>query len=310
VLQTQVLDLGQVVADVQPLLRPLIGDAIRLEVRRGADLSAMLGDPSQIEQVLLNLVVNARDAMPHGGRITIETANVTLPEDHGKHPLAGGPAVMLAVTDTGSGMDAETRGRIFEPFFTTKPVGKGTGLGLATVYGIVRQSEGNITVYSEPGEGTAFRCYFPAAISPDAVGAAPGNTTPESHGAETILLVEDENELRALLRRALEAHGYAVLDAGDGVAALETARAFPGTIHLLLTDVVMPQLSGTELAATLLDERPATRVIFMSGYSDEAIERHGVLAPDSVFLQKPVSPDALSRTVREVLDERIGAEAG
>jgi CheY-like chemotaxis protein len=218
--------------------------------------------------------------------------------------------VVLAVTDTGVGMDAETRGRIFEPFFTTKPVGKGTGLGLATVYGIVRQSDGNVTVYSEPGHGTTFRCYFPAAIAADPVAAGPASSTPESQGVETILLVEDESELRVLLRRALEAHGYAVLDAGDGAAALELARAFPGPIHLLLTDVVMPQLSGTELAAMLLDERPAMRVVFMSGYSDEAIERHGVLSPDSVFLQKPVSPDALSRTVRELLDERISAAAG
>ncbi len=310
VLQPQVVDLNEIVAGVQPLLRPLIGADVVLEVKLDPELLRVMADPSQIEQVIINLAVNARDAMPNGGSLTIETANVTLEARSGHHPMPPGPVVMLAVTDSGTGMDAATRRRIFEPFFTTKPVGKGTGLGLATVYGIMRQSEGNVTVYSEPGEGSVFRCYFPPAVAvvesaeDTASGASSG-----TRGAETILLAEDEPQLRELMRRALQRQGYEVLEATDGADALEVAAAFPGTIHMLVTDVVMPHTSGTELAEQLLRSRPGLRVVFISGYSNEAIERHGMLAPDSVFLQKPISPEVLSRAVHDLLDAEFAARS-
>jgi CheY-like chemotaxis protein len=223
--------------------------------------------------------------------------------------LPAGPVVMLAVSDTGIGMDAATRRRIFEPFFTTKSVGQGTGLGLATVYGIVRQSDGNITVFSEPGEGSTFRCYFPPVRAPELAPAPMAVAAGPARGAETILIAEDELELRELMRRALERQGYRVITASDGAVAVEMAAGHDGPIHLLVTDVVMPVLSGSELAQRLMAKRPGLRVIFISGYSTEAIDRHGVLAPDSVFLQKPVSPDALSHAVRDLLDSELPASA-
>ncbi len=305
VLQPQVLDLGRVVTDVQPLLRPLIGEDVVLEVKLASDLAPVMADLGQIEQVIVNLVVNARDAMPHGGRLVIETALVTLPESASHQPLRAGPVVMLSVADTGIGMDAATRRRIFEPFFTTKPMGKGTGLGLSTVYGIVRQSEGNITVFSEPGEGTTFRCYFPAAVVVKALEQATPSTALARRGAETILLAEDESELRALLLRALQYQGYHVLEASHGEEALAVAGNHDGPIHLLVTDVIMPHRSGKEVAERLSEERPGLRVLFMSGYSDEAIERHGILTPDSVYMQKPLSPESLARAVRDLLDAEL-----
>ncbi|MGH7583272.1 MAG: response regulator, partial [Gemmatimonadales bacterium] len=220
------------------------------------------------------------------------------------HPLPAGDVVMLSVADTGIGMDAATRARIFEPFFTTKPVGQGTGLGLATVYGIIRQSGGNITVFSEPGAGAIFRCYFPRAASP-VDDATPDDMPARTRGAETILVAEDEPELRALMKRALERHGYGVLVAADGADALATAARHAGPIHLLLTDMVMPNLSGRQLAEQLTRERPDLRVLIMSGYSTDAIARQGVVLPHSVFLQKPVSPDALARAVRALLDSSV-----
>jgi CheY-like chemotaxis protein len=208
---------------------------------------------------------------------------------------------MLAVNDRGIGMDEATRRRIFEPFFTTKPQGKGTGLGLSTVYGIVRQSGGSITVYSRPGEGCTFRCYFPPAVEPkDEFVPSTGNH--DSHGHETVLVAEDEAQMRSLLRRCLASRGYQVLEASHGREALEVAARHDGPIDLLLTDVVMPHMSGKELAERLRSLRPGLRVLFISGYSDEAIERHGVLAPGAVFLQKPMQPDVVVRTVRQVLD--------
>ncbi|MGH7593510.1 MAG: response regulator, partial [Gemmatimonadales bacterium] len=309
VLQPQVLDLNQVVEGVQPLLERLVGADVELAVRLAPDLACVMADPGQIEQVIMNLAVNARDAMPNGGKLLIETANTAFDAQSGHHPLPGGPVVMLAVTDTGIGMDAATRQRIFEPFFTTKPVGQGTGLGLATVYGIIRQSEGNITVFSAPGEGSAFRCYFPPAIASKAVQpVAPGHV-PVSRGAETILLAEDEPELRQLLRRSLQRQGYTVLEAEDGEAALVVAANHRDVIHMLVTDVIMPHLSGRDLAERLLKSRPATRVLFMSGYSDDAIERHGMLMPDSRLLQKPVSPEVLLHAVRELLDGDLTGHA-
>jgi CheY-like chemotaxis protein len=251
--------------------------------------------------------VNARDAMPAGGTLLIETANVTLDRRHGNLPLAGGPAVMLLVSDTGVGMDAATRQRIFEPFFTTKAQGKGTGLGLSTVYGIVRQSAGNITVFSEPGCGATFRCYFPPVVEPsrsESDAAAPANA---SAGSETILIAEDEGQLRESMRRALQRRGYQVLEASHGREALEVAAGHAGPIDLLITDVVMPLVSGKELAERLQAERPGVRVLFVSGYASEAVERHGVLAPDSRFLQKPIAPDALARAARELLDAELAS---
>jgi signal transduction histidine kinase/ActR/RegA family two-component response regulator len=303
VLQPQIVDLNHIVSGVEKMLNRLIGEDVALKTQLEPRLARIKADPGQLEQVIMNLVVNARDAMPDGGTVLIQTRNVRLDARYERRPdaIAAGPAVMLAVTDTGIGMDETTRRRIFEPFFTTKPQGKGTGLGLSTVYGIVHQSGGSITVYSRPGEGCTFRCYFPPAVEPksESVELA-GNH--DSHGHETVLVAEDEEQMRVLLRRCLVSRGYQVLEASHGREALEVAARHDGPIDLLLTDVVMPHMSGKELAQRLRSQRPGLRVLFISGYSDEAIERHGVLAPDAVFLEKPMQPDVLARTVRQVLD--------
>ena len=261
-------------------------------------------DPGQIEQIILNLTVNARDAMPEGGKLTIETANVELDEAYARRHVSvrPGPYVMLAISDTGCGMDAETQANIFEPFFTTKEHGKGTGLGLATVYGIVKQSGGNIWVYSEPGKGTTFKIYLPR-VEGVAEGSEPAH--PRSsilRGSETILLVEDEDMVRSLAREILEAHGYAVSEARDSTEALCVCHTHSGSIHLLVTDVVMPGMSGRELAARLGTIHPETKVLYMSGYTDDAVVRHGVLNAGLAFLQKPFSANAFLGKVREVLD--------
>jgi signal transduction histidine kinase len=303
VLQPQIVDLNHVVSGMEKMLNRLISEDVILKTQLEPRVARIKADPGQLEQVIMNLVVNARDAMPGGGTVVIETRNVRLDARYERRPdaIAAGPAVMLAVTDTGIGMDDVTRRRIFEPFFTTKPPGKGTGLGLSTVYGIVRQSGGSITVYSRPGEGSTFRCYFPPVVeSKPEVVASDGNH--DSHGRETVLVAEDEEQMRGLLRRCLVSRGYQVLEASHGREALEVAARHDGPIDLLLTDVVMPQMSGKELAQRLRSLRPDMRVLFISGYSDEAIERHGVLAPGAVFLQKPMKPDVLARTVRQVLD--------
>jgi CheY-like chemotaxis protein len=306
VLQPQIVDLNHIVSGMETMLNRLIGEDVSLETRLEPRLSRIKADPGQLEQVIMNLVVNARDAMPTGGTIVIETQNVRLDARYERRPeaIAAGPAVMLAVTDTGVGMDETTRRRIFEPFFTTKPPGKGTGLGLSTVYGIVRQSGGSITVYSQPGKGTTFRCYFQPAAMDTARDTTPGISDDHSRGKETVLVAEDEAQMRTLLRRCLTDRGYSVLEASHGREALDVAAAHAGPIHLLLTDVVMPHMSGKELAQRLLAERPGLRVLFISGYSDEAIERHGVLAPGSAFLQKPIRPDELNRSVRQILDRK------
>jgi two-component system, cell cycle sensor histidine kinase and response regulator CckA len=256
----------------------------------------------------MNLAVNAHDAMPSGGRLTLETSNVVNDETYVRQHIGARPGayVMLAVTDTGTGMSAETQARLFEPFFTTKGPGKGTGLGLATVYGIVKQSGGNIWVYSEPGHGTCFKVYFPrvdeatdAAEGPDAAGASP-------RGHETILLVEDEPDLRELALEILAMHGYVVLEAAEAGEALRLGDGHTGRIDLLLTDVIMPGMSGRELAVQLTARRPGLRVLYMSGYTADAMAKHGVLAPEIMFLQKPYSPAALAHKVREVLDLPTG----
>src|SRR5881296_1466669 len=306
-LQPEVLDLNVVVAEMDKMLRRLIGEHIALAAVLAPDLGRVRADPNQIEQVIVNLAVNARDAMPEGGKLTIETANMDLDEMFAQAHLGSvaGSYAMLAVTDTGAGMDASVRAHLFEPFFTTKEVGKGTGLGLATVYGIVKQSEGYITAYSEPGHGTTFKIYLPRAAAPGAAPPAPpappGKAT--ARGSETILVVEDEEAVRSLSRRALEASGYTVLAAADGPDAVRLLERYGGPIHLVLTDVIMPGMNGRELAERLVQRRPGLRVLYMSGYPGDAIVHRGALEPGTAFLQKPFMPEDLARKVREVLDQ-------
>jgi CheY-like chemotaxis protein len=305
VLRPQVLDLSTVVSNMEIMLRRLIGEDIELIVLPGAALDRVKADPGQIEQVVMNLVVNARDAMPSGGKLTIETADVDLDEEYARRHggVQPGPYVWLSVSDTGCGMDAETQARIFEPFFTSKVRGKGTGLGLATVYGIIKQSGGWISVYSEVGQGTVFKIYLPRV--PDSVEVPQQKEIQQKlpGGGETILVAEDDQSVRAVVCGALAETGYTVLEARDGPEALRVAKEYSGPIHLLITDVVMPQMSGRELVQCLLAQRPATRLLYMSGYTDDAFGNHGVLAGSASFLQKPFSADTLSRKVREVLDQ-------
>jgi PAS domain S-box-containing protein len=305
VLAPQVLDLNGIVTELEPMLRRLIGEDIDLVTAPARGLGNVKADPAQIKQILFNLVVNARDAMPQGGKLTIETENVELDEHYARlHPdVAAGTYVMLAVTDTGVGMDPETRSRIFEPFFTTKPAGLGTGLGLATVYGIVKQSNGAISVYSEPGLGTAFKVYLPRVLEPaDAVAAVPAAGV--RGGSETILLVEDNEMVRTLTCEILKRQGYTVVEAQHGADALDLARRYHGPIHLLLTDVVMPEMSGPELVSRLAPLRPQMKIVYMSGYTADAIDHQGMLDEGIEFLAKPIGLDTLVRKLREVLDGR------
>ena len=304
VLEPRVLDLNGVVAAAGKLLKRLIGDDVALATVLAPDLGRVRADPGQVEQVLMNLAVNARDAMPDGGQLTIETANTRLDATYTMEhaPVDSGPYVQLSVSDTGSGIDAETQRRMFEPFFTTKEVGKGTGLGLATVYGIVKQSGGFIWVYSEPGHGATFKIYLPSIDEAREADERRGGAPPSLKGTETVMLVEDADPLRAVSQRILERHGYTVIDAPNGRVALEKARANPGVIDLLMTDAVMPGMSGRQLAEQLQELRPDLKVLFVSGYTDDAVIRHGILTPGMAFLQKPFSPEMLARKVREVLD--------
>jgi signal transduction histidine kinase len=308
ILQPQVLDLNTVVTRAQSLLQRLIGEHIRLVTALDPSIDRVSADPGQLEQVIVNLAINARDAMPEGGNLTIETANVELDDAYVQQHGGSSPGthVMLAVSDTGVGMDAETRAHIFEPFFTTKRRGEGTGLGLSTVYGIVTQSGGSIWVYSEPTRGTTFKVYFPSASAADPqVVAAPA--TDGLAGTETILLAEDQPEVRSVARAVLERYGYRVLEAKHGDEALRIVRAHREPIHLLLSDVVMPSMSGPELARLVQLEQSGIRILYASGYTDDAIVRHGVLDPGVAFLQKPFTPTALLRKIRELLDAPMAA---
>jgi two-component system cell cycle sensor histidine kinase/response regulator CckA len=304
VLQLKVLNLNATVADMDKMLQRLISEDIDLVTVLDPELGPVKADPGQIEQVVVNLVVNARDAMPQGGQLTIETANVELDEAYAHQHVSvqSGPYVMLAVSDTGIGMDEEIQSHIFEPFFTTKEFGQGTGLGLSTVYGIVKQSGGYIWVYSESGQGTTFKIYLPRVeedVEPLKPSAAP---TKLPQGSETILVVEDDQGVRTLAREVLEMDGYTVLEARHGGEALLICEQHGGPIHLMVTDVVMPQMSGRELAERLEPLHPEMKVLYMSGYTDRAIVRHCVLEPGMAFLQKPFRPGALARQVRQVLD--------
>jgi two-component system cell cycle sensor histidine kinase/response regulator CckA len=298
-------DLNPRVEGLHKMLRRLVGEGIELVTQLAPGLGSVLLDPGRFDQVLLNIVANARDAMPMGGRILIETANVDLdPAYAAMHAgVEAGPFVMVVVTDTGAGMDAATRDRIFEPFFTTKELGKGTGLGLATVFGIVKQHGGHIWVYSEPGHGTSFKLYFPRHDGPDETVARAGRTRPAAPtGSETVLLVEDDDGVRALVRTVLKRAGYTVIEASSPAEAIGTCERLEGTIHLLLTDVIMPKMSGKALAERLVGMKPGMRVLYMSGYTDDAIVQHGVLEAGVAFIQKPFAPHVLAAKVRQVLD--------
>jgi CheY-like chemotaxis protein len=302
VLEPKVINLNELVETMSKMLRRLLGEDVELAWLPAPALGRVKVDPSSIEQVMMNLVVNARDAMPTGGRLTVETANVVLDDEYAaKHlDVKPGNYVMIAVSDTGAGMDKAVQARIFEPFFTTKEKGKGTGLGLSTVFGIVQQSGGNVWVYSERGRGTTFKIYLPRAEgTPE---SARPSASAGARGTETILVVEDDAQVRAAAIGILQRHGYKTLEARNASEAMLVCEAQPGPIHLLLTDVVMPQMSGPELARRLLARRRGMKVLCMSGYTDDSIVRHGVLQADIAFVQKPITIETLTRKVRDLLD--------
>ncbi|MEW6127413.1 MAG: response regulator [Acidobacteriota bacterium] len=311
VLQPKAIDLNAVIGDVEKMLRRLIGEDIDFVTLLDPEVGQVYADPGQIGQVLVNLVVNARAAMPDGGKLIIETSNAYLNEEYAQHhaEVTPGQYVMLAVSDNGIGMNAETKSRIFEPFFTTKPSGQGTGLGLATIYGIVKQSEGHIWVYSEPSQGTTFKIYLPHL--PETIAEVEPSEQPAqtSAGQETILIVEDDDSLRVLGRKILTASGYKVLEAMNGNEALALVEEFKESIDLVVTDVVMPHMSGRELAHRINALAPKIKILHTSGYTDHAIMQHGVLGKGTFFLQKPYTIESLTRKVREVLDDNEGTSA-
>src|SRR5258705_5421613 len=303
VLEPRIIDVNSVVLNLDKMLRSLISENIELKTDLADNLGAARADPNQIEQVIMNLAINARDAMPDGGTVTIETGNVTLDDAYAAQHVSviPGEYVMLAVSDTGCGMDAKTQSRIFEPFFTTKPAGRGTGLGLSTVYGIVKQSGGNIWLYSEPNEGTVFKIYLPR-VSLDVGVAAVAKAPSIRGGTETVLIVEDDAQIQQLVLEVLAEKGYNVLVSSNGLEALQLLSSLSAPLDLILTDVVMAQMCGRELAERAASIKPDTKVLFMSGYTNDAIVRHGVLDSGTWFIQKPFAADALAARVREVLD--------
>ena len=312
VLDPKVLDLNATVSDIEKMLRRLISEDIELTTLLSPNLGRVKADQGQLEQVLMNLAVNARDAMPSGGRLLIETENMVMDEKFVRrypYPVQPGPYVSLTVTDSGIGMDAETKARAFEPFFTTKEKGKGTGLGLSTVYGVVKQSGGYIDIYSSPGAGTTFKIYLPRVEEAIKSEKTMGGTVSSFEGKETILLAEDETSLRTLTRSTLELCGYKVLEAKDGVEALEVSERHAGPIELLLTDIVMPGMGGRALAQELTRRRPEIRVVYMSGYTGQAVGAQGPVEPGSDLLPKPFTREILTRKVREALDRRALAES-
>jgi two-component system, cell cycle sensor histidine kinase and response regulator CckA len=304
VLEPKVLDLNEVLSGMDMMLQRLVGEDVRLVTIFGASLGQVCADSGSIEQIVMNLVINARDAMPTGGALTIETSDVILDEDYARSHLGAMPGryVLLSVTDTGTGMDKATEARIFEPFFTTKALEQGTGLGLSTVFGIVQQSAGSIRVASELGVGTTFTIYLPRVDAPPLTSAGPPGEVAPLRGWETILLVEDEDQVRHAACGILVRHGYTVIEARNAGEALLLCERHPGVIHLLLTDVVMPQMSGPELAKRLAPERPGMKVLCMSGYPGDTAVRHGLIANEFVYLQKPITVQTLTKRVREVLD--------
>jgi two-component system, cell cycle sensor histidine kinase and response regulator CckA len=307
VLQPRIIDFNSIVSEMEKMLRRLIGEDVVFRTVLDPELGSTRADPGQLEQVLMNLVINARDAMTRGGKLTIETRNVYLDEDYAKMHIAvvPGPYVMLAVSDTGVGMNEQTSARIFEPFFSTKEPGKGTGLGLSTIYGIVKQSGGNIWVYSEPGKGTTFKIYFPLVGAHTQRIATATEAEEISNGNETILLAEDEEIVRNLARQVLEMYGYRVLEAASGKEALFICEQNTEPIHLLITDVIMPEMGGPELASRVAKLCPETKVLYMSGYTDSAIVHQGELDESAKFIQKPFTAERLARKVREVLDDSV-----
>ncbi len=304
VMQPRVLDINALLKESEKMLRRLIGEDIQLAVHLSPEAGNIKADPGHIEQIVFNLAVNARDAMPGGGRLTIETAPAHLDEEYARtHAgVVPGDYVMVAISDTGYGMDAETKSHMFEPFFTPKAQGKGTGLGLATVYGIVKQSGGDIWVYSEPGQGTTFKVYFPKVSAQAEQPAVSGS--PAVRGTETVLVVEDEEGVRELIAALLRRLGYTVLTAADGEEALRISAQHREPIQLLLTDVVLPKTSGRQVAGQLKTARPDMAVLYLSGYTENAVVHHGVLDPDVAFLAKPFSHEALALKIRQVLDHR------
>jgi two-component system, cell cycle sensor histidine kinase and response regulator CckA len=306
IIEPHVVDMNRLVAEMDMLLRRVIGEDIELVTLSQKDLWPVKIDPGQFEQILVNLAVNARDAMLEGGKLTLETANVFLDMDyaHGHHEVVPGAYVLLAVSDTGVGIDPAILPHIFEPFYTTKGYSKGTGLGLATCHGIVKQHGGHIWVYSEPDAGTVFKIYLPRVQEAVEALSPPPPEVPVPNGTETVLLVEDDSMVRDMAANVLRSRGYTLLEAGNGNAALALAKSHRGDIHLLVTDVVMPQMSGKTLAEILSAERPGLRVLYCSGYTDNAIVHHGVLDPGIAFLQKPYTPASLARKVRETIDTK------
>jgi len=308
VIKPEVLDLNEVISETEKMLKRMIGEDVEFQTILESELWKVHMDSGQIDQMIINMAVNSRDAMPQGGKLVVETANVDLDENYFREQgldETPGSYVMLAISDTGSGMNKETRDHIFDPFFTTKEIGKGTGLGLSTVYGIIKQNNGFIWVYSVPGQGTTFKIYLPK-LKEDAE-AEEKERIPvgDLNGSETVFIVEDDDKLRNLTRKILERYGYSALEAENGEDALRFSEEYEGQIDLILTDVVMPKMSGKELAEQLKSLRPEIKVVYMSGYTGNAIVHHGILPPWLNFLEKPFTPECLARKVREVLDRGI-----